>query len=203
MGDTRPGLNDLPSAWRNGRASDYSDRAAINLWQTAFITKVYGFLQKILPWSIRHPHKNDLWHFVRVITPWWFNWSFFRLIQIKSGSNWLHIDVKLSMSWQRCNNQHTLFSSLESTYIVGNGSPLPQHFMAYRHHKYKQTTIATKRCHLMLYIPSSGHKQIKIYMFLKQQSNFGPKLFQTSRRHHSPITFIDLSGHRSTSTIST
>ena len=30
MGDTRPGLNDLPSAWRNGRASDYSDRAALS-----------------------------------------------------------------------------------------------------------------------------------------------------------------------------
>jgi len=30
-GDTRPGVDDLPSAWRNDRASDYSDRAAVLL----------------------------------------------------------------------------------------------------------------------------------------------------------------------------
>ena len=30
-GDTWPGVNNLPSAWRNGRVSDYSDRAALLL----------------------------------------------------------------------------------------------------------------------------------------------------------------------------
>jgi len=30
-GDTWPGVNDLPSAWRNGRASNYSDWAALLL----------------------------------------------------------------------------------------------------------------------------------------------------------------------------
>jgi len=30
-GDTWPGVNDLPSAWRNCRASNYSDRAALLL----------------------------------------------------------------------------------------------------------------------------------------------------------------------------
>jgi len=29
----------------------------------------------------------------------------------------------------------TLFSSLESTNIVGNGSSPPQHFIAYKYHK--------------------------------------------------------------------
>jgi len=31
MGDIWPGVNDLPLAWRNGRASDSSDRAALLL----------------------------------------------------------------------------------------------------------------------------------------------------------------------------
>ena len=30
-GDTWPAVNDLPSAWRNGRASDYSDRVGLLL----------------------------------------------------------------------------------------------------------------------------------------------------------------------------
>ena len=29
--DIRSGVNDLPSAWHNGRASDYSDRATLLL----------------------------------------------------------------------------------------------------------------------------------------------------------------------------
>ena len=31
------------------------------------------------------------------------------------------------------NKQYTSLSSLQSTYIVGNGSPMPQCFIAYKH----------------------------------------------------------------------